>query len=91
MSVVAGRDIQVGIQGILRGPSTSAFVTTSDGTPSLFSAGEQADIMLLGGLQQNTVQAPANFGIEVFETSRVKSPLTVGPPTTPHYLHGPPL
>ncbi len=83
MSVVAGRDIQVGIQGILRGPLTKEFVTTSDGNPSQFSAGERADILLLGGLQENTVQAPANFGIEVFETSRVKSPSPAPLPTNP--------
>ena len=87
MSVNAGNSIYVGIQGLLRdpaiNPSVAKFVTTTDNPASSFVAGANADVMLLGGLDQRTIGNVPAYGIQVFETARVTVPQQAPAPTTP--------
>ena len=83
MSVSAGNHIIVGIQGLLRDPSVDNFTTTTDPVPSSFVAGTDADIMLLGGLDQRSVGTVPPYGIQVFETAKVVVPKQAPSPTAP--------
>ena len=83
-AVSAGRDVNVGLQGINRNPSvTTGFTTTTDPIPSYFLAGRSADLRLLGGLDQRTSGSPLPYGIQVFETGRVTNPQLYPPPSYP--------
>ncbi len=82
IKILATQDIFVGLQGLNRDASVSNFRTMLD--DSLFSAGQDADIVLLGGRNQQTAGATPQLGIIVHETARVITPIPANSPfTTP--------